>query len=104
MNRAIDMSVIMKNIDEVSRIMKNKEMSLSLQQLEANNSLMQESKMNSEKVVPTQGSLMQGIDSNKKNEIHNKTNKKENKKENKNIKKKHNGKDLNKGRWLDING
>lgn len=102
MKRPIDMSVIMKNIDEVARIMKNKEAVLAHQQGEANNELVKQNKINSEKVLKTNPAMMQRVDVNRKRAKEEEERLKKVGEENKKNKRK--SKDLNKGRWLDIEG
>jgi hypothetical protein len=103
MKRPIDMSVIMKNIDIAAKFMKNKEASLVHQQVEANNELVRQNRINSEKVTKTNPAHMEQIDVNRKKEKIRDEAKKKNEKDD-DDKKKSKPRDLNKGRWLDIEG
>lgn len=103
MKRPIDMSVIMKNIDIAAKFMKNKEASLVHQQTEANSELVKQNRINSEKVLKTNPALMQGVDVNRKKDKTEEESKKAEEKDKKE-KNKRKPKDLNKGRWLDIEG
>lgn len=103
MIRGIDMSVVMKNIDEAAKVMKNKEASLLMQQAHANVELIEESKIKQESVTKTNETHMDRIDVNRRERyIVDEKKKKEKEEEQKKKKERKKSKDLNKGRWLDI--
>ena len=101
MIRPIDMGIILKNIDEVARINKNKEANLVNQQTNALHKLEAQHKLEKSKVVNAKESIFNNIDVNKNSKDIGDSKLKKRKKELED-KKGHKGKDPNRGRWLDI--
>ena len=94
----IDMGVILKSIDEVARINKNKETNLTNQQMNAAQKLDHQQRLEKSKVVKSTESIFNSIDPNKDNRRSDINNLKK-----RDLRKKQmRGKDPNKGRWLDI--
>lgn len=102
MIRPIDMGVILKNIDEVARINKNKEVNLLNQQANALSKLEQQHKLEKSKVVNSKESVFNPIDINKNSKDVGESIIKKKKKKNNEKKGHKGGKDPNRGRWLDI--
>ena len=98
----IDMGVILKSIDEVARINKNKEVNILNQQANALSKLEQQQKLDKSKVVKSKESIFNPVDINKnsKDVGESKIQKRKNGTEKKKTHK--GGKDPNRGRWLDI--
>ena len=101
MVNAIDMSIVLKNIDEVARINKNKEINILNQQINAMQKLEEQRKIEKGKVIQSSEATFNPIDINKNSKNVGESNIKKRKKEMQE-KKSHRGKDPNMGRWLDI--
>ncbi len=101
MIRPIDMGIVLKNIDEVARINKNKEANLVNQQANALHKLEAQHKLEKSKVANAKESIFNNIDVNKNSKDVGESIIKKRKKDFEN-KKDHKGKDPNRGRWLDI--
>ena len=101
MIRPIDIGIVLKNIDEVARINKNKEANLVNQQANALQKLENQHKLEKSKVVNAKESIFNNIDVNKNSKDIGESKIKKRKKDN-GDKKGHKGKDPNRGRWLDI--
>lgn len=102
MIRPIDMGIILKNIDEVARINKNKEVNILNQQANALSKLEQQHKLEKSKVVKSKESVFNPVDINKNSRD---VGESKLEKRNRKLEKKKNhkgGKDPNRGRWLDI--
>lgn len=101
MIRPIDMGIVLKNIDEVARINKNKEVNILNQQANALQKLEHQHKLEKSKVVNAKEAVFNPIDINKNSKEVGESRIKKRKKE---LEKKRGqrGKDPNRGRWLDI--
>lgn len=100
MVRGIDISVIMNNIDETAKVMKNKEASLYLQQVNASNEIIREAEIKKKKVNRSEKTNLEmiSLDKEKEEELKSKI-KKQKAKESR---EKRRFSDPNKGRWLDL--
>ncbi len=100
MVRGIDISIVMKNIDETAKVMKNKEASLYLQQIHASDELIKEAELKKKKVNKSEKTNLEmiSLDKEKEEELKSKL-KKQKAKESRN---KRRFTDPNKGRWLDL--
>lgn len=100
MVRGIDISVIMNNIDETAKVMKNKEASLYLQQVNASNEIIREAEIKKKKVNRSEKTNLEmiSLDKEKEEELKSKI-KKQKAKE---LREKRRFSDPNKGRWLDL--
>ena len=98
----IDMGVILKSIDEVARINKNKEVNILNQQANALSKLEHQHKLDKSKVVKSKESVFNPVDINKNSRDVGESKLEKRRKETEKKKSHKGGKDPNRGRWFDI--